>query len=50
MSRRARDYREAYEAKHYPERWDSTDWRDERDQEGGELPEPEEPEPVNTFH
>jgi hypothetical protein len=50
MSKRARDYREAYEAKHYPERWEATDWRKERDEADKPPPEPEEPEPIHTFH
>ena len=45
MSKRARDYREAYEAKHYPERW-----QDERDEADKPPPEPGEPEPIHTFH
>lgn len=50
MSKRARDYREAYEAKHFPERWEATDWRQERDNDDKPPPEPEEPEPIHTFH
>lgn len=50
MSKRARDYREAYEAKHYPERWEATDWRQQRDNDDKPPPEPEEPEPIHTFH
>lgn len=45
MSRRARNYREAYEAKHYPERW-----QDERDSEDEDIPDrDDEPEPVHTL-
>lgn len=43
-SRRARERQEASDAKHYPERW-----QDERDQDGEELPEREEPEPIHTM-
>ena len=50
MSKRARDYREAYEAKHYPERWEATDWRKERDEADKPPLEPEEQDPVNTLH
>lgn len=51
MSRRARTYREAYEAKHNPDAWDSTDWRSERDSEEDEIPENEdEPLPSNLLH
>lgn len=47
MSKRARENREAYEAKHYPERW-----QDDRDAEDddNDRPEPEEPEPIHTLH
>lgn len=45
MSRRARERKEASDAKHYPERW-----QDERDEDEEELPEREEPEPIHTTH
>lgn len=50
MSRRARTYREAYEAKHNPDAWEFT-WQDERDTDDDELPEPDsEPLPIHTTH
>jgi hypothetical protein len=50
MSRRARAYRDAYEAKHNPDAWEP-DWRDERDSDEIELPErDDEPLPSNTLH
>lgn len=46
MSRRLREREDAYNAKHYPERW-----QDERDEDEDELPEREDdPPPSNTFH
>jgi len=44
-SRRLREREDVYNAKHYPERW-----QDERDEDGEELPEREEPEPIHTTH
>lgn len=52
MSRRARTYREAYEAKHNPDIWDfAPSWQDERDEDDTELPErDDDAPPSNTFH
>lgn len=44
-SRRLREREDVYNAKHYPERW-----QDERDDDDKPPPEPDEQEPVNTFH
>jgi hypothetical protein len=45
MSRRARERGDKRE------RWDfQPDWRQERDDDDKEQPEPEEQEPINTFH
>lgn len=52
MSRRARTYREAYEAKHNPDAWDfAPTWQAERDEDDAELPErDDDAPPSNTFH
>jgi hypothetical protein len=52
MSRRARTYREAYEAKHNPDTWDfAPTWQDDRDSDDDELPErDDDDQPSKNFH
>lgn len=50
MSRRARQYQAAQDAKRNPDAWDAPDWRSERDEAEDELPAREEDAPVHTLN